>query len=236
MSNMILAGEVRTVPGRLADIFLDFVPRLALVAWFGWQARLKILALAAWFRTTDVASLSLQSVAAMLPNLGLLVFTLVVVVLAVVRRRQLSAAAGIYPRAVAFLGTFFVPVIFWLPQRHDMSLGLSLTASALMFAGGLGSAIVVIWLGRSFSIMPEARRLVVNGPYRFVRHPLYLVEEILIVGVLISFAPPWCYLAIVTHGLLQLERMRLEEGVLRRCFPDYAAYAARTARIIPGLF
>jgi hypothetical protein len=30
--------------------------------------------------------------------------------------------------------------------------------------------------------------------------------------------------------------MRLEEGVLRRSFPAYAAYAARTARLIPGLY
>jgi protein-S-isoprenylcysteine O-methyltransferase Ste14 len=33
----------------------------------------------------------------------------------------------------------------------------------------------------------------------------------------------------------QLVRMRLEERALVRAFPDYAAYAARTPRLIPRL-
>jgi protein-S-isoprenylcysteine O-methyltransferase Ste14 len=34
----------------------------------------------------------------------------------------------------------------------------------------------------------------------------------------------------------QVQRMRYEEGVLAQSFPDYAAYAARTPRLIPGIY
>jgi len=44
----------------------------------------------------------------------------------------------------------------------------------------------VLHLGKSFSIMPQARRLVIGGPYRFVRHPLYFAEELAVIGVLIQ--------------------------------------------------
>ena len=34
----------------------------------------------------------------------------------------------------------------------------------------------------------------------------------------------------------QLQRMRNEEQILRQTFPEYAAYAARTRGLIPGVF
>jgi protein-S-isoprenylcysteine O-methyltransferase Ste14 len=105
-----------------------------------------------------------------------------------------------------------------------------------MVVGSLLAVIVMSWLGRSFSIMPEARRLVVRGPYRLVRHPLYLCEGLLLVGIFIQYAPPWCYLIIVAQAALQLERMRIEEGVLRTTFPEYDTYASHTARLIPGIY
>jgi len=38
-------------------------------------------------------------------------------------------------------------------------------------------------------MMAEARRLVTSGPYRLVRHPLYLAEELAVVGIFVQSLP-----------------------------------------------
>ena len=47
--------------------------------------------------------------------------------------------------------------------------------------------VVIFHLGRSFSIVPQARTLVRTGPYKFVRNPLYLAEEVALLGTLLQF-------------------------------------------------
>ncbi len=84
--------------------------------------------------------------------------------------------------------------------------------------------------------MAESRRLVTDGPYAIIRHPLYLAELIAILGAFIQFASPWAALIVLVQVGFQVQRMRNEESVLSLTFPDYAAYKERTARLIPGLW
>ena len=84
--------------------------------------------------------------------------------------------------------------------------------------------------------MAEARRLVTSGPYSLVRHPVYLCEEIAIVGTLLQFLSPATIAIFAVHVCIQFQRMRNEERVLRQAFSDYTEYEARTsARILPGI-
>jgi protein-S-isoprenylcysteine O-methyltransferase Ste14 len=78
--------------------------------------------------------------------------------------------------------------------------------------------------------MAETRQLVTSGPYRFVRHPLYLAEEIAIFGVFVQFASLWTAILFAAHIAVQLRRMHNEESVLTASFPEYAAYRRKTAR------
>jgi protein-S-isoprenylcysteine O-methyltransferase Ste14 len=94
---------------------------------------------------------------------------------------------------------------------------------------------VLRWLGQSFSIMAEARRLITHGPYAIVRHPLYVCEEIALVGMLIQVISPLALLIAAAHGLLQFRRLLNEEKVLRATFPEYERYAAHVPRLIPRL-
>ena len=58
--------------------------------------------------------------------------------------------------------------------------------STLLLLGGNALAVLVlVQLGRSFSVMAEARRLVTSGVYRWVRHPLYLAEELAVIGIVL---------------------------------------------------
>jgi protein-S-isoprenylcysteine O-methyltransferase Ste14 len=84
--------------------------------------------------------------------------------------------------------------------------------------------------------MAEARRLVTGGPYALVRHPLYLAEEIAVIGLFLQYASPWSALLVVAHFAFQLQRMRNEEQILRDTFAEYATYARSTQRLIPGVY
>src|SRR5439155_23485485 len=81
----------------------------------------------------------------------------------------------------------------------------------------------VLALGRCFSVLPEARGLVTRGPYRLVRHPVYVGELGAAAGLVVAAPAPRNLLALATLVVAQLVRMRLEERALACAFPEYAA-------------
>ncbi len=91
-------------------------------------------------------------------------------------------------------------------------------------------------LGRSLSIMPEARTLVTEGLYARIHHPLYLGEAIVTIGVLLLYRIPAAFALVAIQICLQLWRMREEVKVLAAAFPEYAEYRQRAARLIPGIY
>ncbi|HUI18181.1 MAG TPA: isoprenylcysteine carboxylmethyltransferase family protein [Alphaproteobacteria bacterium] len=164
------------------------------------------------------------------------VYILLLASLFLIRLPLVAKLAELWPRALAFVGSFLPFAVTFFPPAAWLSLELHVIASAVSLVG-MGLAVVILtWLGRSFSITPQARRLVTTGPYRFVRHPLYVAEYVASLGVLVHFLSPWTVLITLIQGYVQLQRMVWEERILARAFPDYAAYARRTARIIPGLY
>jgi protein-S-isoprenylcysteine O-methyltransferase Ste14 len=181
-------------------------------------------------------TLTLAEAADMLSRLFTLAFFVIAAWLTLVRSPPAAKARGLLPRVTAFLAVTLLFVLPLLPRLDPAPTWLLLLSAALAFTGNGLALFVLNRLGRSFSIMSEARRLVTGGPYRLVRHPLYLAEEIAIIGI---FLPYWGWqaaLLFVTHLAVQLLRLGNEERVLRATFADYADYARRTARLIPGLW
>ena len=119
----------------------------------------------------------------------------------------------------------------------DAGGGIRLIASDALLLAGLAFAFgSVAVLGRCFGILPDVRGLVMRGPYRLVRHPLYLGELAAALGIVIgSRQPVGAALAWLVCLGLQLARTSYEEANLRAEFPEYAAYAAHTRRLIPGV-
>jgi protein-S-isoprenylcysteine O-methyltransferase Ste14 len=120
-----------------------------------------------------------------------------------------------------------------LRQPSGSSTGLVLAGDFVALASYIWLLASVLALGRCFGILPEARGLVTRGPYRFVRHPVYLGELGAVVGLSIGAPSLWNVLVLVAFYAAQAVRMRLEEQALGREFPEYADYAAVTQRLVP---
>ena len=141
----------------------------------------------------------------------------------------LAAFAGTL--LIAMVGAFAPPG----PQLYTLPLWTHFVVTVALLLAVILAVTSLVYLRHSLSVIPEARRVVRSGPYRFVRHPLYLAE-MLGVGVVILAGGRALLLAVlVLEIFLQYTRARFEERLLRATFPDYVQYARRTSAIVPGL-
>jgi len=167
--------------------------------------------------------------------MGSFVLSFVLVYLLITRRTPELKSYGVLPRAVAIGGTFVGNGFLYL-RVVDLPLPLQALADVLIIAGTIGSLLTVSRLGASFSVMPEARKLVTRGPYSVIRHPLYLAEMIGVLGLVLQFQQPWATLVGAAVFGLQYWRTVFEERVLMQAYPDYTTYRARTWRFLPYVF
>jgi protein-S-isoprenylcysteine O-methyltransferase Ste14 len=167
--------------------------------------------------------------------LALAYFTLLVVLYAVrlPQRGTDHRAAVIF---IAFSGTFSAIGASFLPGGTRRE-GLVVVADVLATAGLAYSVWGIAYLRRSFSIIPEARRLVTGGPYKLSRHPVYLGEITTAIGVNLATGGWLTAIAIAYFIGCELLRIRWEERILAATFPnDYPAYARRVPRYLPNPF
>ncbi len=88
----------------------------------------------------------------------------------------------------------------------------------------------------NFNVRPDPKsggRLVTAGPYRFVRHPMYVAVLVFGAGMAAAYGEPWRWMACALLALVLDRKAAYEERALRAKFPDYAGYAARTGRFLP---
>ncbi len=86
-----------------------------------------------------------------------------------------------------------------------------------------------IQLGNSFSITPQARKLVTHGLYSRFRHPVYVFGTVAIVGLFLYMNHPLWMLVLIPIVPMQILRAHAEERVLEDRFGDeYRSYKAST--------
>jgi len=130
--------------------------------------------------------------------------------------------------------------VLLMPERHDWPLpGAARIAVWIVFgaAGALGLW-AAKWLGRGLTALPLPNGrtdLVVRGPYRWVRHPIYTAVMAGTAGV-VGSTRSWPAAA-VGAGLVVLFgfKARWEERHLAVAFPGYTDYGRRTGRFVPGV-
>jgi protein-S-isoprenylcysteine O-methyltransferase Ste14 len=148
--------------------------------------------------------------------------------------------------AISFAGLFILPVIYVTagePRVADYAFRPILAwFGTAVFAGALvGFYLTHRDLGRFWSVTLEIRqthRLVTTGVYRRVRHPMYAAFFLWAVAQALLL-PNWIAgpAGLAGFGILFGLRVGREELMMEATFGDaYRAYAARTWRVVPGLF
>jgi len=221
---------------RFDSRFYALLVRLVGSLWFLFLATLYARGCIGTIRWMQVHPRTFVAWAGALSGGSMFVFCLTVSFLLWVRPSPRAHASGILPGAIAFSATYLPWLLLLFPRVRVTPLLAGISALAALLAGAT-LVLSLLYLGRSFSIVPQARRLVTSGPYAIVRHPLYLAEELAIAGVFLQYAAPLLVLPLLLlHLILQIQRIRYEEGVLQRVFPEYESYAKRTARLLPGVW
>ena len=132
----------------------------------------------------------------------------------------------------AILGVLFLFERNYIFSKNPITIIIQLCSAGLM-----------IWARITFghrSFHPTANttkgELVTNGPYNWLRHPIYASIIYFFGACIISYPFIETIAAVILIGGGLFVRMLLEEKFLVVAYKDYTAYSKRTKRIIPFLF
>jgi protein-S-isoprenylcysteine O-methyltransferase Ste14 len=128
----------------------------------------------------------------------------------------------------------YAQVIYLRRSPGDVAspgIGLALVT----FAAGL-SLVTLLTLGRLFGVRPAVRGLATGGPYRFVRHPMYLSYILADIGYNLEEWNFVTLLLVLVGWAALIYRIYAEERVLSR-HSGWQSYAASVrSRLFPGLW
>jgi protein-S-isoprenylcysteine O-methyltransferase Ste14 len=141
---------------------------------------------------------------------------------------------------------YYVALLLWLvdPALAGPRLGslsATLYAAGVVFScaglGLMGWSYLVFRSWRWRAEVDPGHLLMVSGPFRMVRHPIYLSFALFYIGS-VCLMPHWVFLLHAVASFIAYDyRARAEEGVLLEAFGDhYRAYRDRTNRFVPGLY
>ena len=163
------------------------------------------------------------------------------------RRLGLSEDWAVVPFLGLTLAGFVVAVYdFWVLQGLSLRLSTPLVVGVLMvaFGGYMRVTSRKALMEAGFGLLNSARlqivedqRLVTEGVYGHIRHPLYLGEIARNLGFTLVLSSLYSF-ALVLAGCLFLPfRMEIEERMLLERFgEEYEEYMARTKRLIPYVY
>lgn len=120
-----------------------------------------------------------------------------------------------------------------MPFVEIHTLGYSPTSIVLNILGHGLTLWGVIYLRGAFSIMTEARAPVLGGPYRWIRHPLYVGESVALIGYCFLI-PSWFNIMVcMVFCVCQRVRASFEETKLVEVFPAYQEHCKKTGAFFP---
>ena len=150
--------------------------------------------------------------------------------------RILGRVIFIVMNAVTFASFWTDQKVLLLFRQDDtlriVGMGVLIVAT-LLYLKSMGQ------LGNNYSPCFDAHlplRIVTRGPYKYVRHPLYLANILQGVGYTLVSSSLWV-LAFSMYGSFNIMRALLhEESYLSEAFPAYESYQSKTARLLPFIY
>ena len=174
-------------------------------------------------------------------------------------RKQIGRSPNLRPRGAketALWVGWFMVILVWIGQPwlvgmdrttpglallegllHPVSLGAGLALVALGYAGTLWTYAAMGDTWRIGIDPNEKTALVSRGPYRWVRHPIYGMQIVMLAGAALLLPTPVSCAILATHYLCVLIKAGDEEKYLRTVHgAAYRDYLSRTGSLFPRLF
>jgi protein-S-isoprenylcysteine O-methyltransferase Ste14 len=142
--------------------------------------------------------------------------------------------ASVNLRTIAASGGMMILPCFMRPTNLSTG-GLATTGLILELAGVLLTQVARVYMGRSFGILPANRGIVSKGPFRWVRHPVYIGWLILSIGYETCYVNDRNVALILATLVFMVWRVDQEEALLSED-PEYLRYMERVRyRLLPGV-
>jgi protein-S-isoprenylcysteine O-methyltransferase Ste14 len=135
------------------------------------------------------------------------------------------------------------PIVVVLALVFLIVRGAVLSSSPFVIAAQLIAVALAFWARASFAkgqmragAAPADLGLIVRGPYRFIRHPMYAATLLFIWACILG---RWSWVNAIAGVLVLVTiafRIPYEERLLRERYPEYADYARGTRRLVPGVY
>jgi len=137
-----------------------------------------------------------------------------------------------------FSSLFMLAGVLLLLVRGDL-----FSWSPLVIIAQVGALALAIWARRTFAKdqfsthpQPAAGPMINAGPYKYIRHPMYAAALLLLWSGILSHLSLINLLIGLVVTFTTAIRIINEERLLSEHFPDYAQYAGKTKRLIPGIY
>jgi len=175
---------------------------------------------------------------------------LIVFLGAVGRRFKATPKAARHVSRVGFVlqGLAYALVFIGTGTRTSVPLGaatpLDVTVTVIVVLLAFASLAFGVWaaraLGAQWSLtarMIEGHELVVSGPYRIVRHPIYLAMLGMLWATALAFSGPlMLVMGTAVYFVGTMVRIRSEDALLRETFgAEFEAYRERVPALLPRL-
>jgi len=152
-------------------------------------------------------------------------------------RRPPAAHDHSLPASAAVVGAYAYPYaqvayLSWVPGHSAWPAG----GLVLLVLGACLSLASLLTLGRCFGVRPAVRGLATGGPYRLVRHPMYLAYVLGDIGYNLQEWNAGTVALVLVGWTCLVYRIRAEERLLAH-HPRWPAYASAVRyRLLPGLW
>jgi protein-S-isoprenylcysteine O-methyltransferase Ste14 len=143
-------------------------------------------------------------------------------------RRSTHVTAPVWVQAIAWLSAC-LPLFFFVPESVSLWQGLLPVPGLALNLWALAA------LGTAFGISPAQRGLVTEGPYHWLRHPMYAGELLSLIGGLVAAFRVWNLALLLVFTASLIWRITREEQILGSS--GYPAYARHIRwRLVPGIW
>lgn len=158
------------------------------------------------------------------------------------RRRERASIAGLALQGAAYAVAWGVhrPYFTSLTDSDAANVALSILSALLAVFSVWFVLSAAVTLGKQWSLTArvlEGHRLVTEGPYRVVRHPIYTGMLGMLLATCLAASLWWAIpFAVLIYFVGTLVRVRSEEKLLRETFgAQFDDYSRRVPAFVPGL-